>query len=360
MINKATISPDRILLGEEGFAVTARVAMQLGRESISNSIIAISELVKNAYDADAERVQIRFAGLESSQPLLVIEDDGNGMSQQQLRQRWMVIGTSNKLLLPRSSRKKRALTGEKGLGRLGLDRLSEQTVVRTFCAEEERGTELVIDWSKYEVSDQRLESIKHQLYSIPKDVEDPITKSRRTFQKGTQLVLYGLKDLWTRAFLKDLKKELTLLVSPFATIDDFSIDIESGMNWDEIDGRVGSEYMLQAAEWKLESQIDENGQLSHFISSPIYPETFELPLTSWKNRFPKASRESPLCGSLRFEMSFFLRKSTTLADLSLSQTQIKNFLDANQGIPRMVNWSLSNHQPSTSRCSLLLIDHTLR
>lgn len=333
MINKPTISADRILLGEEGFGVAARVAMQLGRESISNSIVAISELVKNAYDADAERVQIRFAGLGGTQPLLVIEDDGNGMSQLQLRQRWMVIGTSNKLHSARSSKKKRAFTGEKGLGRLGLDRLSEQTVVRTFSAEEERGTELLIDWSKYEVSDQRLESIKHELYSIAKDVEDPITQSKRTFQKGTQLVLYGLKDRWTQAFVKDLKKELTLLVSPFARLDDFSIEIQSGMNWDEIDGQVGSEYMLQAAEWKLESQIDQNGQVSHFMSSPRYPETtFKLPLTPWKNRFPKAGREYPLCGSLRFEMYFFLRKSTTLADLSLSKTQINNFLDANQGI----------------------------
>ncbi len=51
MINKSTISSERISLGEESFAVAARVAMQLGRESISNSIVAISELVKNAYDA---------------------------------------------------------------------------------------------------------------------------------------------------------------------------------------------------------------------------------------------------------------------------------------------------------------------
>lgn len=332
MINKPTISSDRILLGEEGFGVAARVAMQLGRESISNSIVAISELVKNAYDADAERVQIRFAGLESSQPLLVIEDDGNGMSEQQLRERWMVIGTSNKLHSTRSSRKKRVLTGEKGLGRLGLDRLSEQTVVRTFSAEKERGTELVIDWSKYEISAQRLESIKHQLYSITKQVQDPITKNRRTFSKGTQLVLSGLKDLWTQAFLKELKKELTLLVSPFTNIDDFSIEIQSGMNWNEIDGPVGSEYMLQAAEWKLESQIDQNGQVSHFLSSPIHTDIFEFPLTSWKKKYPKASREYPLCGSLKFEMYFFLRKSTTLQDLTLSRAQINHFLDANQGI----------------------------
>ena len=54
---------DRTYIGEASFSVAARVAMQLGRESISNSIIAITELVKNAYDADANQVSIRFRGL---------------------------------------------------------------------------------------------------------------------------------------------------------------------------------------------------------------------------------------------------------------------------------------------------------
>lgn len=324
--------PNRISLGEEAFSVAARVAMQLGRESISNSIVAISELVKNAYDADAERVRIRFAGLGTDNPLLVIEDDGNGMTQEQLRRQWMIIGTSNKLITQRSSKKRRVLTGEKGLGRLGLDRLSEKTVVRTFSIKEERGTELLIDWSKYEALNERLESIKHELYSIGKDMPDPITQSSKSQLKGTQLILEGLKDSWAKEFLIQLKQELTLLVSPFTTIHDFSIEIHSGMNWNEIDGKVGSEYMLQVAEWRLEAELDENGQVSYFLSSPKYPETFELPPTPWQESFPKSTRQHPLCGTLRFEMYFFLRSPVTLAEFSLSKTQISHFLDRNQGI----------------------------
>lgn len=336
---QSQIQQNRISLGEEAFSVAARVAMQLGRESISNSIVAISELVKNAYDADAERVRIRFAGLGTDHPLLVIEDDGNGMTEEQLRRQWMIIGTSNKLVTQRSSKKKRVLTGEKGLGRLGLDRLSKKTVVRTFSIKEERGRELVIDWSKYEALNERLESIKHELYSIRKDMPDPITQSSKSQLKGTQLILYGLKDSWTKEFLIQLKQELTLLVSPFTTIHDpsfvracFEIEIDSGMNLNEIDGKVGSEYMLQVAEWRLEAELDENGQLSYFLSSPKYSERFELPATPWEERFPKSTRQHPLSGALRFEMYFFLRSSVRLAELSLSTTQVNNFLNANQGI----------------------------
>src|SRR6266568_3150824 len=64
----------RTLLAPATFSVSARVAMQLGRESISSSNTAIIELVKNAYDADAELVSIRFAGLGTPEARLVVED----------------------------------------------------------------------------------------------------------------------------------------------------------------------------------------------------------------------------------------------------------------------------------------------
>src|SRR5581483_1108175 len=92
----------REYIGDTSFAVTARVAMQLGRESISSSLVAILELVKNAYDADAENVRIAFTGLDTASAQLVIEDDGNGMTQQQLEEGWMVIGTDSKRLNAKS------------------------------------------------------------------------------------------------------------------------------------------------------------------------------------------------------------------------------------------------------------------
>ncbi len=90
------VLPIRKLKGAVPFSVMARVAMQLGRESISNSITAIIELVKNAYDADAETVRIRFGSARTGDAVLIIEDDGIGMTEEQFRDQWMVIGTPNK------------------------------------------------------------------------------------------------------------------------------------------------------------------------------------------------------------------------------------------------------------------------
>jgi signal transduction histidine kinase len=326
------VTENHIPIGDAPFSVVARVAMQLGRESISNSIVAISELVKNAYDADAETVKIRFAGLDTGIPLLVIEDNGHGMTEKQLRDQWMVIGTPNKLRSAESPGKHRVLTGEKGLGRLGLDRLCKKTLVQAFVEEEGRGVELYINWEEYEDTTKRLEKVLHRLYSTPKLVKDPITRVAREIEKGTILILYDLKDAWTEELLLDLKRELTLLVSPFAGINDFSIEIDSGLKLDNIDGKVGSESMLHAAEWKLVSEIDEEGRVSRTMSSPQYETVFKTVPTPWNELFRPARDVMPQCGPLKFEMYFFPRKEIRLEDLSLSRAQVEEFLDSNQGI----------------------------
>ena len=329
--SKASEIQSRIPIDNVPFSVTARVAMQLGRESISNSIVAILELVKNAYDADAETVKIRFGNLDQDRPVLVIEDDGNGMTEQQLREGWLVIGTSNKLLSGQSSRKKRVLTGEKGLGRLGLDRLCEKTVIQSFSEEESSGLELEINWRKYEEIAAPLEKIRHDLYRIPKFISDPITNVSKGFSEGTRLILYDLKDVWSKEHWQDLKQELRLLISPFAGINDFAIELDSGMKWDGIDGKVGSAEMLDAAEWKLIAEIDEEKNVSYTMSSDKHKENFKQGPFPWSETFHQTT-EKPLCGPLKFEMYFFPRRPIDLGEVGFNQTQIREFLDSNQGI----------------------------
>jgi signal transduction histidine kinase len=314
----------------------ARVALQLGRESISDSITAVLELVKNAYDAESEKVVIRFAGLTDreakSKAVLVIEDDGYGMSEQQFRDQWMVIGTTSKVQAIVSPNKRRVLTGEKGLGRLGLDRLCEEAVVQTFAHGEDHGTELVIEWRKYEEPGQRLEDITHQLYKIPRVVDDPITGEPLDFKHGTRLILKRLKDTWTKESLNELRQELTLLVSPFAGINDFSVSIDSGMNCREIDGEVRSAEVLAGAEWKLFAEIRDDGTLRRLMTSSQHEVTFEDGPFSWQDMFHGADRPVPLCGPLEFEMYFFPRRRVELEDLNLSRKQVTDFLEKNQGI----------------------------
>lgn len=335
---------DRKFLEEKPFLVMARVAIQLGRESISDSITAIIELIKNAYDADAEEVKIRFSGLsalaENSSgdvvkdlppTILVIEDFGNGMTKSQLEENWLVIGTPNKLKTTKSS-KGRVLTGEKGLGRLGLDRLGQTTILRTFTQDKPFGTELIINWQEYEDVDQILEKVNHKLFQIPKKIVDPITGQDIEIIKGTQLIVYGLKDPWSKDNLKDLKRELTLLVSPFAGINDFKIELNSGLGDENIDGDIGSDYMLEAAEWSIIAEITPKNKLVYRMHSKKHEKTYETGEIDWGEKFKKAKNKTPQCGPVIFRMYFFPRKDIETDDLSLSKGQIDEFLNSNQGI----------------------------
>ncbi len=324
-------NPARKRIGSVAFSVSARLALQLGRESISNSTTAIIELVKNAYDADAEHVRIEFHNLGGNDPIMVIEDDGCGMVFNELRRNWLMIGTSNKLTACTSPKKGRILTGEKGLGRLGLDRLCRKTIVQFFSDEKEHGVELVLDWSKYERRDLRLERVKHQCFSIAKSVAHPVSGKMRTIAHGTRLVLSGLKDPWTPKQLADLRQELLLLISPFAGIRDFSITLESGLSRPEIDGPISSTRMLAGAEWRLVARIDAGNRVRYLVTSRLHNRSFRLGPVRWCEKIHQRGK-APECGPLRFEMYYFSRLRDVLSQLDFQSRKINRFLESNQGI----------------------------
>ena len=318
-------------LGKAAFSVSSRVALQLGRESISSSITAIVELVKNAYDADADWVRIRFANLGTSEAFMVIEDTGDGMTVADLRGFWMVIGTANKTRRRRTA-KERAVTGEKGLGRLGLDRLCAQTEVESIVLGEKEGFRLDVRWGRYEDSEQRLETVEHDLYSIPNLHRDPISNQWHEYPKGTRLILRGLKDVWDAESIGQLRTDLALLVSPFQAPNDFSIEIETGQNWESIDGPVSvPAVLLEAANWKLVATLDEDDQVEMQMSSQRHETEYRLKPVVWSEAIKKMGVK-PHCGPVRIEFYFFIRKDAELATRTLKAKEITDFLKFNQGI----------------------------
>ena len=68
------------VVGEVGFRFSSRFSQLIGRNLISNPIVAVSELIKNAYDADADNISVEFSNLLSGTPTLKIIDDGDGMT----------------------------------------------------------------------------------------------------------------------------------------------------------------------------------------------------------------------------------------------------------------------------------------
>lgn len=146
------------------FRTRARALDLLGRQQIAGIPTAINELIKNAYDAYADHFD---ASLLRKDGLLVLRDDGIGMSRGDFENRWLTLGTESKVLkagnMPPidSSKPFRYISGEKGIGRLAIASIGQQVLVLTKAKLKE-DTNIVVaflDWNLFEIPGLNLEDI---------------------------------------------------------------------------------------------------------------------------------------------------------------------------------------------------------
>lgn len=188
------------VVGEANFRFSSRFGQLIGRNLISNPIVAVSELVKNSYDADADNISVSFENLDSGNAILKISDDGDGMSFDDIIGKWLVVGTDNKLVNTYSKKGRRKL-GEKGIGRFSVERLARKIVLITTQKDEPFALQISIDWDGYEKENGEFSDKKHQILKIPCSPD----------KKGTELILSELRDIWNKDVLTDLRKELNLI-----------------------------------------------------------------------------------------------------------------------------------------------------
>ena len=194
----------------------------LGRELITDRITALFELVKNCYDANAENVQLTFEKLNPLCPdsRIIIEDDGLGMTFEDIRDKWMVIGTSSKRRNRTSpSPYNRIVAGKKGVGRFAVDKLGGKLVMKT----KKKGSPvwhcLETDWTKYaEEENRQLEldfensSEKQKLFT---DIDNKYwTEPADVGVQGTRLEISSLNDIWLENDVRRAYRELSKIVKP--------------------------------------------------------------------------------------------------------------------------------------------------
>jgi len=185
----------------------------LGRDLITDRITALFELVKNSYDANADNVTIQFLniGNRKDDSKIIIKDDGIGMSLQDIKDKWMVIGSNSKrthLYSPQPYQRRHI--GEKGIGRFAVDKLGQYVRIRTRQEEDEKELVVTINWQTYEDLAKQQTSLK--LFT---DIENKYEFVEPTFEKGTILEILLPRELWTLDDIVRADKELSRLVSPF-------------------------------------------------------------------------------------------------------------------------------------------------
>lgn len=199
------------------FSVSTHIKDIIGRDLITSDIIAIFELVKNSYDANAKNVYIDISPLEDT---IVIADDGHGMSYEDLRDKWLFLAYSEK-----TNQTKRAYAGSKGIGRFSADRLGAELVLRS----KKNGiiSEIVVDWQLFQKNQ------KEEFTSIQVDYSELSSDSfLDKCDSGTVLTISKLRDKWTLDRIYKVEKDLAALINPINTGDNnLKIQVEySGLD----------------------------------------------------------------------------------------------------------------------------------
>ena len=146
------------------FTVSARTAKLIGQENFANAEGAIIELVKNAYDADADTAIIIFDTSKSEHCIYII-DNGHGMTEQVIKEKWMQIGTDDKLQ-NFTSDGGRIKTGAKGIGRFALDRLGTSARMHTVSKFDKQSLYWFVNWEDFNEIGLAINEVKAKLFDF--------------------------------------------------------------------------------------------------------------------------------------------------------------------------------------------------
>ena len=255
------------------FSVDAGVIDRLGRELVARHETAVSELVKNAYDADASYAKLYFSDVDDVGGKLVIEDNGNGMNREQLVNGFMRISSSDKVHNPLSPIYSRKRAGKKGIGRFATQRLGNILTIITQTNKSEEALKVTINWDEYAM-DKDLFAIANTIEVIPKERE-----------KGTTLTIQNLREWWSEAMLKRVYRYALDVIQPFPLSEEDSIEneeeiIDVGFNvecYKDDTAIADTESMFyDHALGEIVGSIDDNGKAYWKLINSKIPESISV------------------------------------------------------------------------------------
>lgn len=258
---------------ESALRPRARIMKTLGSELISNDAVAVIELVKNAYDAEAERVLIKFVGpLLPGQGRIEIFDDGSGMGLDVVRGAWMEPATPGKLQKTRSGLKSRRVLGAKGIGRFAAMRLAEELELITRARESTQEVYGIFDWTQFEDESKYLDEVlilteERNPEIIRSDVgldavwpQNEVHMECPPSEQGTLLRMNNLAQIWDADRFRLIQRGLSRLVSPFKESKDFKVFLQAPDEFAEFSSEITPPAVLNYPHYTVTGTIDEQGR----------------------------------------------------------------------------------------------------
>ena len=298
------------LVSTATFRFSTDILQRLGEELITSFDQGIVELVKNSYDADARTCTVLLVGTQTSGGVVVITDDGDGMSADDIRDGWLVLGRSRKVPINRT-RGNRLPAGSKGLGRLGALRMGTDVtlVTRPF---DDPGVEysLVLRWADFEDRD------------VVEDVELDIQRSDSDLPPGTLIAISGLRKATTQHEVRRLARELLLLADPFGDPAGFKPELVAP-EFNELEELVRTAY-FDDCEFRLVARLDEN----ECASAEVFDRSGSVRWTSTAKDF----KDGYAAPAATFELWAFLLQGESFAGRSATIREVSRWLEQVGGV----------------------------
>lgn len=202
------------------FRPRARLLQLLGDQLITDARIAVFELVKNAYDADAPIAKVIFRDIDdASSASITVEDSGQGMDFKTVTDIWLEPGADHRekqrLMGNRTPKFRRLPLGEKGVGRFAAHKIGRKIKLVTRSAGEK---EIVveIDWDTLIKGTRYLSDAKVEVETR----EPEIFMGKQT---GTRLEITGLRNAWTKGEVRKLYRSINSIASSFNHNEEFKV-----------------------------------------------------------------------------------------------------------------------------------------
>lgn len=347
------------------FEPYARLMNIIGDQLITDKKVAVIEIIKNCYDADAENVQVRFFNMsnygksyldEKDMPYIEIEDDGDGMTLDIIRKVWLRPATPSKLdkkkLKQNRTLKGRIIQGEKGIGRFAIHKLGEkiELFTKAFCNDE---VKLVMDFTEFNPEKIDLFNQPPTEYKLLNKVNNdwyvnvPPEEIRNT--KGTLIRIFHLRELWYENELIELYKSIQRLIPPIdENAEELGINFKQDFNIQLFnDNRIFSSEdvttfrdVIERAQFTMIGTVSDEGILDfkYKSSSPVRSFSKKVNMLSKEDMsdnnyssyaiehwFAKNNRK-PKCGQFKFTFyAFDLHKG----DKTILTKDVEKFIKEN-------------------------------
>lgn len=369
------------------FRADAHLIRVLGEQLIASEKVGILELIKNAYDAGASYCRIRIDKVPSlldlnnaeylfpdlPGPVIVIEDDGCGMTREVIENGWLrpastiktvvkqtikqerakaveqgTLGAYNKLIATiKKERGGRIPLGEKGVGRFASHRLGRRLSLRTKVSELAYEYLLDVDWDQFEGGEDGIRDLETVGISLSRQAP---SRDYGKNASGTQLVIYGGRDgfSWDEKTIEELHRSIASLNSPnpspksTRTGNGFKAFLECPQI-----GELSNDNLAKAfpSTFSFDGIVDERGLLDYTLTfqppksvpmpgEEIGEKGFDLrkaDIGYWSKPNADGLRQ-PECGSFYLHVDVWYRKNPWIATGGPDGKEFINYLTSFGGI----------------------------